>query len=148
MVDNPYKSTSEKQIPTFVLALSGPLTQQKIFLANKLMVDWQVRVKLVSKKRKTDKECPYLQPATQNTYRRYFFGFMGSRYGWQISDHNFKGFEGCMSDILQALFANRYTDWVCNCVNVLFYLSWFVFASNLISLILLSSNSLRTDTPR
>jgi hypothetical protein len=69
MVDSPYKSTSEKQIPTFVLALSGPLTQQKIFLANKLMVDWQVRVKLVSKKRKTDNHSEYLPS--------FFFWFHG-----------------------------------------------------------------------
>lgn len=108
LVDNKFL-TGDRQVPRLFLALSGTLTQEKVTLANKVMIDWQVRVQ---KNHYDDTECPFLQPDTQNTYRRTFYGHMSSHYGWNIGDSILTGFKGCFADVLEALYEKRFEKWV------------------------------------
>ena len=129
-------------MPVIFITLSGPLTQQKKMLANKAMVDWQMRVKThkfeceqdkdattdtlpvlvprgedfddikTSNKKQQQQQCPYLEPDTQNVYRRTFYGYMGSHFGWEIGDGLLKGFHGSLDNVLQKLYADRHSEWV------------------------------------
>ena len=99
--------------PTFVPAifavLAGPVTRTKIQLANKAIVDWQIRMR---KERLGKNKCPWHQPSTQCVEYRSFLARMRNSHDWGFSEKHFAGFVGSVKSILDDLFTKREEVWV------------------------------------
>ena len=108
LVDNP-SLVGERKVPRCFIALSGPRTQNKKLVMNKLLVDWQIETKL--KKVEPD-ECPFYKPSTQAMNLRSFMSYMKSTYDWQIQLGDLKGFNGAVVGVIKELFAIRHKEWV------------------------------------
>lgn len=96
-------------VPAIFVALSGPVTRMKTQVANKAIVDWQLRLK---KKRVGKNGCPWHQPSTQCVEYRSFLAWMKSNHDWDFCEGSFTGFEGCVTAVLNDLFAAREKEWV------------------------------------
>ena len=98
-----------KTIPALFAILAGNTTRDKIELANRAIVDWQIRVrkKLVGKK-----GCPWFQPSSQATDYKTFLARMSADYEWQLVQSDFNGFVGSVDAVLEKLFQERRVEWV------------------------------------
>ena len=97
-------------VPAILVALSGEATKQKLDLANRALVDWQVRVKKVKKLDKN--ECPFLQPSTQNMELRCWFSMMKDKYDFRFKISDFMKFNGSLGGVMKALYQKRVETWV------------------------------------
>ncbi len=108
LVANPHRNIprAPKEVPrAFVVCSGHPVTQEKILLANKMIVDWQIDLKKV----KITKEngLPVYATTTQNTELRVFFAFMKRMHNWQFVKKNFRGFEGSVAGVNKELYGQR-----------------------------------------
>lgn len=108
----PFKGTDSviRQVPRCFKIISGKKTQDKLILCNKMVVDWQIRVK--QKNKVAPGKCPWLQPGSQNTQIRTFFAFMKSEYNWPFTENDLSGFSGCLNGVLKDLYKEREEKWV------------------------------------
>ena len=115
-VTNPFycrrkKLMSSKTIPRCFVILSGKKTLEKIELANQLIVDWQLPLKLI-KKSKDKNECPYYKPSSQSSNFRAFLSIMRKSYHWRFKQTDFTGFEGSLNATMSTVFEERFEKWV------------------------------------
>jgi len=108
LVPNPNR-LGEREVPFCFVAVSGQVSPNKIYLANAMVVDWQLRLKKVKVK---EGECPWYQPSTQAVNLRTFFAHMSKCHNWQFSEVNLKDFTGALDGVLKAEFARRFLEWV------------------------------------
>ena len=92
LVETDYVDVNGKttKIPKFIKAISGHVTNEKIFLCNEICIDWQAVTKKKSKSKKEQK-CPWYQPCTQSQRLRTFFANMQKKYEWEISIDDLDG---------------------------------------------------------
>lgn len=117
----PFEGTDgqTRQVPRCFKEISGEKTREKLQLCNKMVVDWQLRMK--HKKQIEKGECPWLQPSSQNTRIRIFFAFMKKEYSWPFTQNDLSGFNGCLKEILQQLYEGRKRKWVSMYKNRILY---------------------------
>ena len=112
--DNPLHShvdpSSAPYVPFAFIICSGPVTPQKKQLANSMLVDFHVNVKL--KRPGKGKACQYYSPATQNVMVRSFLAHMQKYHGWLFVEGDFKGFPGALAGVLMELYAEREKKYV------------------------------------
>lgn len=104
-------------IPKVFVDLSGIVSHGKIRLANRLVCSWQHEFKMQVPNAET--KCPFYQPASQNNLVRVFFSAMNRRYGWVIGLNELSGFPGCLTAMLNKLYATRKEEYVSDCVSML-----------------------------
>ena len=90
----------------FVKVLSGPKTQEKLELMNKILIDWQA----VTQKKGLNSDCSWYQPTTQAQRLRFFFGSMAKRFLWQITLDDLSD-EKMVCVFMEKLFAKRRTKY-------------------------------------
>ena len=116
-IPNPNKTYSragmgrKELVPKAFVIVSGQKTREKIELCNAMLCDWQVELKIV-KKPKKGKTCPYYALETQNTNIRAFYSHMRKEYGWDFTEHNFKGWKGCLDGVLEEVYGQRLKEYV------------------------------------
>ena len=93
-------------IPLAFLAVAGPKTQEKKELANAMLVDWQIDLKM-QKKPKEKKKCEYYAPSTQNANLRTFFAHMNKNHNWQWTLKDFSNFPGCLNSMIGEIYDQR-----------------------------------------
>ena len=96
-------------VPAIFAALSGLVNQRKIQVANKAIVDWQLRLK---KARVGKQKCPFYQPSTQCVEYRSFLGRMKKHHDWGFNEGHFSGFPGSVKSVLDDIFQKREKVWV------------------------------------
>lgn len=89
---------------------SGPKTPDKVDLANKVVVTWQLDFK--KKRPSADSECPYYSPASTNGQLRIFFAALKSQYGWEIGMEDLSNFKGSLTATLKDLYNEREVKYV------------------------------------
>lgn len=89
LMDGTKKTSSQSTHHVF----SGPITNQKIGIANYMLIDYNARVK----KQTRNALCPWLEPVTQNFRNRIILAELRETYNWQLSLENFKGKEMLLS---------------------------------------------------
>ena len=116
-----------RTIPALFAILSGTVTRNKVELANRALVDWQVRVR---KKVVGKKGCPWFQPSSQATDYKTFLGKMYKEYDWELSQSDFKGFEGSVNAVTEKMFNDRREEWVSIFNSMFYFIYFFYFNSN------------------
>ena len=105
----PGRKYSAQNVPRFFDLLSGDKTPSKTQMANSLLVDFSLKHK---KRRFKEGDCPWYSPVTQSTELRVMLAHMTKNYGWQYTELDFKGFEGCLNGVLQTMYEQRLKEWV------------------------------------
>ena len=100
----------EPQIPRGFLEVAGRLTTQKVRLANHMLVDFMMKVKMLRIPKGT--KVPYLAPKTQNMRLRVLLGVMKDFYGWEIEMDDLDGFEGCLVGVTAELYKQCHLKYV------------------------------------
>lgn len=89
----PYELPSGKvqKFPLLFIELGGPVTKEKIQLANNSVIEWMRKCK--KKVMKKNDKYQWYQPVTQNQHLRTFFGAMKNMFLWEmdLDDFNFEG---------------------------------------------------------
>ena len=88
---------------------SGPVNNQKVGIANYMLIDYNARVKKTTR----DKLCPWLEPVTQNVRNRVLMAELSETYDWQMKIKNFKG-RGMLLSYLESLYNKKP-----NCIHLL-----------------------------
>ena len=111
-VANPNKTSSRvgsersEMVPKAFVVLAGVKTQKKVELANAMLCDWQLDLKM-KKLPKGKKECPFYAPVTQNMNLRTFYAHMRKNHGWNYYESDFKSWKGCLDGVLSERYAQR-----------------------------------------
>ena len=92
----------QQKVPKILTLCSGPLTNQKIGIANYMLIDYNARVK----KQAREKLCPWLEPVTQNVRNWILMAELRKTYNWQMKLENFKG-KGMLLNYLESLYNKR-----------------------------------------
>ena len=103
-VENPFTRNKNERIPHLFVLCSGPMDRKKRDLANRAVVDWQLRLK---KKKVKKGKCPWYAPSSQNVERRTFLSKMTRDYEWQWNENNLSGFDGCLDSVIAGTYAAR-----------------------------------------
>jgi len=109
-VPNPFRRGGPEEIPNVFVVCSGPKTPDKVDLANKVVVTWQLDFK--KKRPSADSECPYYSPASTNGQLRIFFAALKSQYGWEIGMEDLSNFKGSLTATLKDLYNEREVKYV------------------------------------
>ena len=104
-------SRDKRTVPVVFLMCAGIQTKAKLLLINKIVVEWQIRLK---KKRIGTDGCPWYNPSSQSTEIWAFFGSMKRNYDWRYLDADLKGFEGSLHAVMADVFKQRAEKWVRN----------------------------------
>ena len=104
LVDFMDSSGRTVQVPSILASLGGPVTNVKIAIANKALIDWQIATR--KKKVTADAPFPWYQPVTQNQRLRTFFGLMAKEYEWELNiDYFCRKYMVCA--VLSQLYSKR-----------------------------------------
>ena len=124
-VENPFGGRNKAEyIPHLFVLCSGPMDSKKRDLANRTVVDWQLRLK---KKKLKKGKCPWYAPSSQNVERRTFLSRMARDYEWQWNENNLSGFDGCLDSVIASTYAAREKEWVSFNSNHYFILYFLFF---------------------
>ena len=107
---NHFDFDSQPMVPLAFIICSGRRDKRKIQLANAMLVDINVHLKM--KRPNKGKKCPYYMPSSQNQKLRSFLGRMNSYYDWNIGESDLKGFRGSLNGVMQELYAKREKEFV------------------------------------
>ena len=102
---NPFDHNSQEFVPLAFVICSGRRDTKKIHLANAMLVDFNVHLKL--KRLNKDKTCPYYMPSSHHVKMRYLMGRLSNYHGWEIGESDLKGFKGSLAGVMQELYAER-----------------------------------------
>ena len=120
--------TPEKIARLFV-EMSGPKNAFKKELANSAMVDWHVALRK-AKKVDEEKECPFLQPSSQNMMHRTLMSRLRDCYDFRFTSADFTKFNGSLGGVLALLYRQRQKKWVRR--NEYYFYNVVVFQNDLI----------------
>ena len=95
-------------VPKAFISLGGERTRDKCRLAS--LVLWKVVINLRNKKA-TEGECPFLQPASQDTYLRSLLASMKEQYDWRFSLTDDFKFQGGLNARIAMMYAERSEQW-------------------------------------
>ena len=109
LVDFMDSSGRTVQVPSILASLGGPVTNVKIAIANKALIDWQIATR--KKKVTADAPFPWYQPVTQNQRLRTFFGLMAKEYEWQLNIDHFRH-KYMVCAVLSQLYSKRRSRYV------------------------------------
>lgn len=111
LVDSPFRHEADKVHRIFSI-LSGPKSDDKKFLMNKVLLSWMVTLKL-KKPMKNGRD--YYSASSQNQKLRAFFGAVKSRFNWEYDRKDFKGFGGALLPVMDYMYSCRRKEDVSVC---------------------------------
>ena len=116
LVPNKFYTFGTEEAPDKVARLfceiGGPKSPYKKELANTAFVDWHVSLRKV-KKVNEEKECPFLQPSSQNMIHRTLMSRLRDCYDFRYTTGDFTKFSGSLGGVLASLYNQRVKVWVC-----------------------------------
>lgn len=116
LVDNPNRilgcNDTDARIPRFLAEIGGEKDEDKMLLANLVLVEWSLAVKKVKPIKDPATEFPWLQPSAQNVMIRTLFGRLKKYYNFQYDKSDFCGWTGCLGGALAKLYSQRHKKYV------------------------------------
>jgi hypothetical protein len=110
-VDNPTNYGNQPPtIPRVFLELSGVIDRGKKYLANRLLCEWQINLKM--KEPDPETGCPYYAASSTVTNLKTFLGAMKRHQDWPFTLDDFQKFDASVGALLKSEFKKRQKKWV------------------------------------